>query len=291
MFSTALIAIDHSATEGPLLECLTDLRDMGVDRAIFVYVVATGYGQGAAYGNKHLLEAWLEERAAPMRAAGLDVAVDVRAAGDVAKDVLQAATEHRADLIVVGSRGQNMVRGLFLGSVAREVLRLSTLPVRLEWIEVADDGQDGCVRACHTGLQKLLLATDFSFAASTAEAAALALAKHAATVDLVHVLSDEDRARSAHWPVMAKAALDALATEISASGGTAEQHLLEGKPAEAIARIATARDSDLIIVGKHGQNWLQSVAIGSTAAALCEIARRPVLMVPPLPKSPDIQKV
>jgi len=28
MFRTAFIALDHSAAQGPLLECLTDLRDM-----------------------------------------------------------------------------------------------------------------------------------------------------------------------------------------------------------------------------------------------------------------------
>lgn len=43
---------------------------------------------------------------------------------------------------------------------------------------------------------------------------------------------------------------------------------------------AADSDTDLIIVGKHGQNWVKSMTIGSTAANLCEIARRPVLMVP-----------
>lgn len=33
-------------------------------------------------------------------------------------------------------------------------------------------------------------------------------------------------------------------------------------------------------VGKHGRGWVESMAIGSTAANLCEIARRPVLVVP-----------
>jgi nucleotide-binding universal stress UspA family protein len=36
----------------------------------------------------------------------------------------------------------------------------------------------------------------------------------------------------------------------------------------------------LIIVGKHGHNWIKDKIIGSTAAKICEIARRPVLMVP-----------
>lgn len=281
MYRTALIALDHSAAQGPLLDCLTDLRDMGVSRVILVHVVRVGYGQGAGFGHEDVLKDWLSNRAATLRAAGLDVEIDVRAAGEVAKDILAAAAEHGADLIVIGSRGQNMIRGLFLGTVAREVVRLSTLPVRLECIEATGkDGEAACERACHAGLRRVLLATDFSPQARAAEVEASRIASHEGVVDILHVVSPDERARFAHWPVMARAALDGIAREIAAAGGTAEVHLAEGKPADEIAREAAARDADLIIVGKHGQNWAESVAIGSTAANLCEIARRPVLVVP-----------
>jgi hypothetical protein len=70
MFRTALISLDHSATQGPLLDCLTDLRDLGVTRVILTHVVKTGYGQGASYGNKEALDNWLAARATPMREAG-----------------------------------------------------------------------------------------------------------------------------------------------------------------------------------------------------------------------------
>lgn len=63
----------------------------------------------------------------------------------------------------------------------------------------------------------------------------------------------------------------------------AEQPILDCLPAlrsSEIARHAQERDASLIVVGKHGQNWLASTVIGSTAANLCEIAGRPALMVP-----------
>jgi len=281
MFRTALISLDYSAAQGPLLDCLTDLRDMGVARVILTHVVHVGYGQGAAYGNRDVLEDWLRSRATPLRDAGLEVEIDIRAAGEVAKDILAAALEHGADLVVIGSRGQNMIRGLFLGSVAREVIRLSTLPVRLEWIEATGkEGEAACQRACHAGLQRVLLATDFSPQAHAAETIAVKLAPHAGVIDLVHVVSRDEQARYARWPVMARAALHNIADEIAAAGGKTEVHLAEGKPSGEIARAAAERHADLIIVGKHGQNWLGSLTIGSTAANLCEIARRPVLMAP-----------
>lgn len=280
MYRTALIALDHSAAQGPLLECLTDLCEMGVSLAILTHVVKVGYAQSASYGHEDALKDWLSSRAMPLRHAGLDVGIDIRAAGDLGKDIL-AAAEHAADLIVIGSRGQNMIRGLFLGSVAREVIRLSTLPVRLEWIEATGrDGDAACERSCHAGLRRVLLATDFSPQARAAEVEATELAPHAGVVDILHVVSPDERARFAHWPVMARAALDVIAREIAAVGGRAEVHMAEGKPADEIAREAAARDTDLVIVGKHGQNWAEGVAVGSTVANLCEIALRPALMVP-----------
>jgi|TARA_R110000751_G_scaffold307749_1_gene430946 nucleotide-binding universal stress UspA family protein len=281
MFRTALISVDYSAAKGPMLDCLSDLRDMGVNRVVLTHVTKVGYAQGAGYGHEDALNAWLSARAKPLQDAGLEVEIDIRAAGEVARDILAAATEHGADLIVIGSRGQNMVRGLFLGSVAREVIRLSTLPVRLEWIEATGkDGDAACERACHAGLRRVLLATDFSAQANAAEETAVQLAPHAGIIDLLHVISPDEVGRYARWPVMARAALDNIAQEIAAAGGKSEVHLATGKPSEEITRAAAEHDVDLIVVGKHGQGWLESMAIGSTAANLCEIARRPVLMVP-----------
>lgn len=281
MFRTALISLDYSAAQGPLLDCLSDLQDMGVTRVILIHVTKVGYGQGAGYGHEDTLKEWLADRAKPLRAAGLEMDIDIRAAGEVAKEILQAAEDHNADLIVIGSRGQNMIRGLFLGSVAREVIRLCTLPVRLEWIEATGkDGAAACERTCHAGLRRLLLATDFSSQAYAAEKAAAELAPHAGVVDLVHVVSPDEAARYPRWQAMARAALDDIAHEIKAAGGKAEVHLATGKPSQEIAQIAADRDTDLIVVGKHGQGWVESMAIGSTAANLCEIARRPVLVVP-----------
>jgi nucleotide-binding universal stress UspA family protein len=285
MFTTALVALDLSPAEGPMLECLGDLRAMGVSSIILTHVIRVGYAQGAGYGKEEEYVAWLEGRAGPLREAGMSVEIDIRASGEPAREILQAASDHRADLIVIGSRGQNMVSGLFLGSTAREVIRLTRLPVRLEWLEATEEGTAArCERVCHGGLKRLMLATDFSPHASAAEAAAaqlsVQLAPHAGTVDLVHVLTNEDSVRYPRWPIMARAALQAIGQEVEAAGGEAEMHLPTGEPSVEIARIAEEQDVSLIVTGKHGQNWVQSMVIGSTAAALCEIARRPVLMVP-----------
>lgn len=38
MYRTALIALDHSSAEAPMLECLANLRDMGVGRVTLMRI-------------------------------------------------------------------------------------------------------------------------------------------------------------------------------------------------------------------------------------------------------------
>lgn len=53
--------------------------------------------------------------------AGIDARTEVRC-GDAAEEIVGAAADDQADLIVVGSRGRTGLERLFLGSVARNVL-------------------------------------------------------------------------------------------------------------------------------------------------------------------------
>lgn len=282
MFTKALVAIELSDIEKPMLDCLREMSAIGVNELVLVHVIRVGYIEGAEYGKEDECAARLEQTAKPLREAGFEVTVDVRDAADVAGTILTAAAEHHADSIVVGSRGHNMTEKIFLGSVAREVLRKSLLPVWLDWLEpTAESTRARCERVCRGGLKRLLLATDFSDDAGPAESVAVDLAATADSVDLVHVLDESAMGNySRWWPVMARAAADTIGRDIGAAGSRIETHLPEGKPSAEIARLGSAREVNLIIVGKHGQNQVREMVIGSTAAALCEIARRPVLMVP-----------
>ncbi len=49
--------------------------------------------------------------------------------GSEAEAILTEAENHRADLIVMGTRGFGAVKGMLVGSVSRKVIHLSTCPV------------------------------------------------------------------------------------------------------------------------------------------------------------------
>jgi nucleotide-binding universal stress UspA family protein len=56
------------------------------------------------------------------------ISTEVRT-GNAAKQIVEAAREHKADLIVMGTRGRTGVAHVIMGSVAERVVRLAPCPV------------------------------------------------------------------------------------------------------------------------------------------------------------------
>jgi nucleotide-binding universal stress UspA family protein len=59
------------------------------------------------------------------------VGIDVRVAEQVAAAILEAAREHRVNLVTIATHGWSGLARLLLGSVADKVVRGSALPVLL----------------------------------------------------------------------------------------------------------------------------------------------------------------
>lgn len=53
------------------------------------------------------------------------------AVGHVAQSIIRYATEHRFDMIVMGTHGRGALLSALLGSVAHEVLEHASVPVTL----------------------------------------------------------------------------------------------------------------------------------------------------------------
>lgn len=280
MFKSALVGVDLSPAEKPLLGCLPELKRWGIDAVVLAHVIRIGYVEGAGYGHEDEYSEWLERQAAPLRAAGLDVAVSVTASGAPADELLAVARESEVDLVVVGSRSHSFVHDLFLGSVAKEVARKSGIPVLIERIEATEAGIAGtCAATCQQKLDRLLLATDLSEQSKSAEDAAVYLAAKAGETDSLMVLPDEGSVGFNPEQGEVATGLKGIVTRIEQQGGRGRARIEHGDPADIIARVGQ-EGYTLIIVGKHGRNWIEDMIIGSTAAKVCEIAKRPVLIVP-----------
>jgi nucleotide-binding universal stress UspA family protein len=110
-----LLAVDGSAHAAAAARSLAAYPLAGDARVTVATVVGSGTpdGRAAAASAKAVAD--------ELAAAGLGTEVAVET-GDPRRVVVALARSVRADLVVVGSRGQDGVRGLLLGSVSRHVV-------------------------------------------------------------------------------------------------------------------------------------------------------------------------
>jgi nucleotide-binding universal stress UspA family protein len=85
------------------------------------------YAEAAAASRKEHRRL-IEAKAAELNAAGLEARPDLRI-GDPAREIIAAAEDAEADVVVMGTRGRTGIPPLLLGSVARNVLHHATCSV------------------------------------------------------------------------------------------------------------------------------------------------------------------
>jgi len=77
----------------------------------------------------------------------------------------------------------------------------------------------------------------------------------------------------------ARRALDDARGLVERAGLEAEYELLEGDPAKELAKLAEARDADLVVVGTRGIGAVAGDLLGSVSAGVVRRSHRPVVVV------------
>lgn len=202
--------------------------------------------------------------------------------GRATDQILQAAAEEQADLVVVGTAGKSGLRQVFIGSVADEVLRLAPCPVLTV----------GPVGAVWTGRGSVLYPTDFSPPAAAAwpVAEALALATGAEVI-LLHVMPEvpedprvspvEQAKLEAEYRRRAEHAAGALLAKSRLPRARVKTLLTHGVPEEQIVNHAYSAGADVIVMGTHGWSGLLRWTLGSAAHRVIRAAPCPVLTIGP----------
>jgi nucleotide-binding universal stress UspA family protein len=181
------------------------------------------------------------------------------AAGPV---ILDYASSHDIDLIVMGSHGYRGVPRLLLGSVAEEVLRASTCPVLvIREAEMSSPSYD-----------HILVPVDFSTETDAQLEVATDLAnRFGGSLDIIHVL-DPPTVPELYVPV------GPIATDMKTIAHTAYESLEEiaeplrvrhevttevlvGRAGKMIAK--RARRADIIVMPTHGHSGVDRVLLGS----------------------------
>lgn len=198
--------------------------------------------------------------------------------------LVEHASEHDVDLVVIGTHGRRGIRHLFLGSVAEEVVRTAPCPVYT-------------VRECDPerrlqDIETILVPIDFSdFSLKSLRYAKQLADTFNARLQLLHVvepvmrpgfyldnypttnvsdfIADAHRASQKH--------LEALLARTKGPEVNVDLHVTEGHAAQEILDFATDRGVDLIVIATHGLTGIEHLLVGSVTEKVVRQAPCPVL--------------
>ena len=208
-----------------------------------------------------------------------------------AEVILRYADANDIDLIVMGTHGRRGLDYLFLGSVAREVVREASCPVYT-------------IRESETAklpsqIDTILSPVDFSDHSGTAVSVAKEAAKlYNAKLQLLHIIEDRihpafyDAGQEAVWKLQADIAgrsqkvMKRIFTESPGPGVQAEFKVISGHVVHEILEYAQKNGIDLIVIATHGLSGLKHFLLGSVAEKVIHRARCPVLLVKAFGKIP-----
>jgi len=248
-----------------------------------------GEGRAASEKERDTLAAWAERVGKECGKVSTWLAM-----GNPGEEIVLAAEQLKADLIVMGIRGLNEIRGVLLGSTATETVRSAGVPVLTIGGGAIFDPR--CV----------LVADDLGAGGLAAiDAAGSMFDPRTARILLLHVI---DPALFAYTGVSewgwaptpsippgdeaprVLADLERRAARLRKKGFGAECLVAEGSPAATIAAVAKKRKARTLVLATHQRTALARLVIGSTAEALIRRSPCPVLTVKPVPRAVRVVK-
>ncbi len=287
MFERIVVGSDLSEASGAVLRCLEGLRAIGAREATLLHVLPVRDVGGLALRLRELTWPILDVQRRVLEEMGYRVRVELPI-GEPAYEINRFARESGASLLVLGSHGAGIARGVLLGSVSHEVLQQAEVPVLLVRLRLVEEaGEQRCAAVCEDLFARLLVPTDFS---DTAERAFQHVQRfvdaRGSAVTLLHV---QDRGRLdphllhrlEEFNRLDRERLERRAARLHALG--AKEVMIDipyGFPAPAI--IERAATHSLVVMGSQGRGFIRGEFLGSVSQKVLRRAPIPVLLVPPI---------
>lgn len=274
MFKKVLLATDFSQCAEQLWNCVDELKELGMEEVLAAHIAPLMSGGRSQDQAREALDA----KKAELVSRGINSRSIVRV-GLPAHEINDLAVKEQADLILVGAKGENRIREIFLGSTVWDLIRTGRTPILIEKFIMEDNK---CVAVCTKKFRRVLLPIDFS--EDSFRVYSLFINKLAGRVEeavLVHVV---DKGHTEEVVEKQKdEALDrltALRQNLEDAGIKTEIRVRIGMPARQIAKIAEEDNVSLVMMATRGAGNIRELFVGSTAENVIRDSSRPVLLFP-----------
>ena len=274
----AIYATDLSAASEAAIAsetCLECLERIGIDTIHLVTVIPSNVHTGMPginFGERR--ERALARYQNVMEGAGFGTETHV-VRGTPHRRINGLAEAEKADLAIIGSRGQSPLENRVIGSTARNLARTTVVPLLVNRVErEADDPE---VFREHL-FQRVLYATDFSENAERAFDAFSYLRHATQEATLVHVESPKDSGATDGDP---GDQLDERASTLGQWDIDTSVEVRQGDPAEELLAVEDAVTPTTTLIGSRGRSRMRRLLLGSVSEDIVARASGNVFLVPP----------
>lgn len=245
-----------------------------------IYVCSDELPQKLQLAQETYAHEELAAHAARARELGIRTATVTVLEGNAPDQIVRAAIDDAADLIVVGPHRKSSFAQDLLGTTAGKILRTVPCPML---VARGEDGGDG-------GYASVMVAIDFS----RASRCALRVTLEWFSTAHITLLSAYGKVRRRAAPrndaagetrrLAVQRLLSEVAAEIGAAEGVpaaVETLAVYGWPEDAIDDFITTRKPNLVVMGTHGQTGSDRAVFGGVAEWVMGSAACDLLLIPP----------
>ncbi|NLV84806.1 MAG: universal stress protein [Spirochaetales bacterium] len=285
MIEKVIIATDLSESSNMVVKQLAGLKSLGVKEVLLLQcpslqeVTSSAIPTAVAYQTEAI-----ERQKQLIETQGFHVTVRI-SPGSPKREINRIAEMEGYPLIVVGSRGESLIAGAFLGGVAHEVILNAKVPVLIIHLEVTQEGNLGTVGPLNSDiLNHVLFATDFSPASDQAFRFVEQLSPKKITVlhvqdqrklephlsDKIEQFNATDRGRMA----MLKVSL------VEHDINDVDILLRYGIPYMEILKTMSDIKPSLLVMGSQGRGFMHELFVGSVSQYVARRSWIPTVLVP-----------
>lgn len=297
MFQRILVPLDGSRLAESVLPVAEYLAKCAGATLILFHAIERGAAE-TVHGERHLAhadeaQAYLSEVAARLRKAGLTVEQHVHdpEEADVARSIVDHATDLQSDLILLCAHGRGGLRDVLIGNIAQQVIQDGPTLVFF----VRPDAMTARVGGYRC--RKILVPLDISSPHETGLPVAVQLARqcgaavHVMTVvPTMSTLPADEAPVAVMLPTASAAVLDLdarnarqyleeVTRDLVVQGLAADGSVARGDVASLILSTAKGQQVDLIVLATHARRMLGARWEGSVAPKVLAQAADPVLLV------------
>lgn len=291
MFKKILFTTDFSDASMNILECLKNLKEIGVEEVTIVHILDAATVGGLLNLISKFLKPKVDQFENILKEAGFkaDTKIEI---GNVGREVNRICIEGNYSLIVAGTHGESVLKGILLGSKIKDILSSSRKPVLLIPLNViAKKDEEKIKPICFEMFKNILYPTDFSDNAEIAffyleEIAKMTMAKvtlcHIQDIKriephLKHKLEEFNKIDMERLTRIERQLKD-IQVEV------AEKIIDYGNPSEKITELGNSKKYNLIIMGTQGRGFMDEPFLGRVANYAAHHIDIPILFIPPFSK-------